>query len=91
MPGKNKKYRLPLLLVGVGLILSGWYFFPVLALKYQLCRLERINWNKQKIWVHRVNSAQRLRYLIPNFSGFEMDLVYQERLERRTIHTSQSG
>ena len=35
--------------------------------------------NSDKIWVHRVNSVERLKILQPYYDGFEVDLVYVEK------------
>ncbi|MGV3768254.1 MAG: hypothetical protein ACO1NW_19155 [Chitinophagaceae bacterium] len=47
-----------------------------LLLKYQLWKLEQHHWNADKVWVHRVNTPERLNTLYSHFTGFELDVVF---------------
>lgn len=37
------------------------------------------------IWLHRVNSIERLNYFLNDFSGFEMDLYYNDKLDNFNV------
>ena len=37
------------------------------------------------VWLHRVNSVERLEYFINDFSGFEMDIYYNDALDNFNV------
>src|SRR5690242_2451643 len=45
----------------------------------------------QRLWPHRVNSLQRLRYLYDEFAGFECDIIFIASNGTLTIGHDQPG
>lgn len=67
-------------MLAIALIL-GVVVFNSNTILYHIQVYQLNNWDldKEKLWVHRVNSKERLEFLIQDFSGFEMDLEYNEQ------------
>ena len=72
------KKRWTLGLLGIGLVLLGYFGLATDAL---------LNWMyPDKIWVHRVNSIEKLETTYTLFSGFELDVVYDKDLGYDVTH-----